>query len=73
MLRLRIHEILEEQGKTQYWLSKQTGISPNNIAKICNGETSSLRFDTIEKLCLVLNCKISDLFTSDDITLSKIL
>lgn len=49
MLSLRINEILEQQGKTPYWLGKQTGISQNNILKICNGETSTIRFDTIEK------------------------
>jgi putative transcriptional regulator len=66
MLSLRINEILREQGKTPYWLSKQTGISPNNIGKICNGETSTIRFDTLEKICKVLNCSINELFTTDD-------
>ena len=44
MLSLRINEILEQQCKTPYWLGKQTGISQNNIGKICNGETSTIRF-----------------------------
>ena len=44
MLSLRINEILEQQGKTPYWLGKQTGISQNNIGKICNDETSTIRF-----------------------------
>ena len=44
MLSLRVNEILEQQGKTPYWLGKQTGISQNNIGKICNGETSTIRF-----------------------------
>ena len=51
MLSLKINKILEEQGKTPYWLGKQTGISQNNILKICNGETSTIRFDTLEKIC----------------------
>ena len=37
MLKLRVNEILESKGKTPYWLGKQTGISQNNIGKICNG------------------------------------
>ena len=46
MLSLRVNEILEEKNLTPYWLGKQTGISQNNILKICNGETSTIRFDT---------------------------
>lgn len=66
MLRLKIDKILIEQNKTPYWLSKQTGISPNNIGRICNKRTNEIRFDTIEKLCKALNCSINDLFETDD-------
>lgn len=66
MLTLKINEILEKQGKTPYWLGKQTGISQNNILNICNSLTSNIRFDTLEKICLALNCSINDLFTSNN-------
>ena len=73
MLSLKINKILEEQGKTPYWLGKQTGISQNNILKICNGETSTIRFDTLEKICKALNYSINDLFTPNDPTMQHIL
>lgn len=73
MLKLRVDEILKEQNKTAYWLAKQTGISPNNIGKICNGETNTVRFDTIEKICKSLNCSIDDLFDTDDSTMKRLL
>lgn len=66
MLKLRVNEILEYKGKTPYWLSKQTGISPNNIGKICNGETNTIRFDTLEKICEALDCSIEELFESEN-------
>ena len=72
MLTLRINKILEEQGKTPYWLGKQTGISQNNIGKICNGETSTIRFDTIEKICKALNCSVNDIFETDDPQLKRL-
>ena len=73
MLSLRVNEILEEKGLTPYWLGKQTGISQNNILKICNGETSTIRFDTIEKICTALDCPINDLFTTNDPTMQRLL
>ena len=73
MLSLRINEILEQQGKTPYWLGKQTNISQNNIGKICNGETSTIRFNTLEKICKSLECSIDELFVSDDPQMQRLL
>ena len=73
MLSLRVNKILEKKGLTPYWLGKQTGISQNNILKICNGETSTIRFDTIEKICKDLECSINDLFESDDPQMNRLL
>lgn len=73
MLSLKINEILMQQGKTPYWLGKQTGISQNNIGKICNGETSTIRFSTLEKICKALNCSINDLFQTDDPQMQRLL
>lgn len=73
MLSLKIDKILEQKNKTMYWLSKQTGISSNNILKICNGETNTIRFDTLEKICKALDCSINDLFMSDDPQMNRLL
>ena len=73
MLSLRVNKILEKKGLTPYWLGKQTGISQNNILKICNGETSTIRFDTIEKICKALECSIDELFVSDDPQMKRLL
>ena len=73
MISLRINEILKNMGKTPYLLGKQTGISQNNIGKICNGETTNIRFDTIEKICKALECTPNDIFVSDDSQLQRLL
>ena len=64
-MKLNVKQILEKQGKTPYWLSKVTGISNNNISNICNGDTKSIRLDTIENICQALNCTPNDIFTND--------
>lgn len=62
MIRLRILEILEEQGHTKYWLYKQMDMSYQNFNKIVNNETSSIRFENLDKLSSLLNVPIGELF-----------
>lgn len=68
MLRLRILEILAEQNHTKYWLYKQMDMSYQNFNRIVNNETSSIRFDNLEKISQLLNVPVGDLFEHlDDI------
>lgn len=73
MIKLKVKELLKQQDRTQYWLSKQTGIAANNVAKICNKETTNIRFDTMEKICKALNCTPNDLIDTDDLQLKHLM
>ena len=63
MIKLDVLRLLEEQGKTQYWLSKQLGMSYQNFSKMINNQTKSIRHENIETICLLLNCTPNDLFS----------
>lgn len=62
MIQLKVLKILEEQGKTKYWLYKQLGMSYQNFSRMVNNETKSIRYENIETMCLLLNCTPNDLF-----------
>ncbi|MBQ4641140.1 MAG: helix-turn-helix transcriptional regulator [Oscillospiraceae bacterium] len=62
MIRLDVLRILEEQGKTKYWLYKQLGMSYQNFSKMVNNQTKSIRYENIETMCLLLNCTPNELF-----------
>ena len=62
MLRLKVVELLEQQGKTKYWLYKQLGMSYQNFNKMVNNETKSIRYENIETICLLLECTPNDIF-----------
>ena len=62
MIKLRALELLEQQGRTKYWLYKQLGMSYQNFNKMVNNETKSIRYENIETMCLLLNCTPNDLF-----------
>ena len=56
MVRLRILDLLEEQEHTKYWLYKQMDMMSYRIfKKIVDNETSSIRFETLDKLSRILN------------------
>ena len=61
-MKLRIKEILEEKGKTKYWLQIQLGLSYQNFNKIINNETSGIKFENLEALCDILECTPNYLF-----------
>lgn len=68
MIRLRALELLEEKGKTKYWLYKQLGMSYQNFSRMINNETKSIRYENIETMCLLLECTPNDLlvFTKEE-------
>lgn len=66
MLRLHILEILPEQNHTKYWLYKQMDLSYQNFNRMITNQTSSIRFDNLEKLCQILNCSLDELFEYTD-------
>lgn len=65
MVRMNIAEMLEKRGKTRYWLSRQMGISYQNVCRMAGQQTRGIRFETLETLCQVLECTPNDLFTID--------
>lgn len=65
MIRLNILPLLEQKGKTRYWLYKQLGMSYQNFKRMIENETKSIQIDRIETLCLLLDCTPNDLFSID--------
>ncbi len=62
MIKLRVYALLEESGKTKYWLYKQLGMSYQNFSRMINNETKSIRYENIETMCLLFRCTPNDLF-----------
>lgn len=66
MVRLRILEILKEQGHTKYWLFKQMDLSYQNFNRMVKNETRSIRFENLDTLSTILDCPVGDLFEKTD-------
>ncbi len=66
MIKIRVLELLEQKGKSKYWLYKQLGMSYQNFSKMINNETKSIRYENIETLCLLFECTPNELFEFSD-------
>ena len=63
MIQLRIEEVLEEQGKSKYWLNKQLGnMCYRNFNNLITNNTISIRFDTLDRLSKALDVPVGELF-----------
>ena len=63
MLQFNVQSLLDREGKTRYWLVKQTDYATVN--KICDNASKSVRIDTLERLMKALDCEVQDLFTEE--------
>lgn len=62
MIKLNALVLLEQRGRTKYWLYKQMGMSYQNFRRMIYNETKSIRYENIETMCLLLECTPNELF-----------
>lgn len=68
-MKIILKETLEKQGKSQYWLAKETGIAQSTLSNLCANKTSKVDFIVLQKICNALHCDITDIISvkeSDD-------
>jgi putative transcriptional regulator len=58
---VRLKKLREARGLSQNALARELEMSLANIQKIEYGKAKSIPLETLEKLCLVLDCEIGDL------------
>ena len=58
---LRLEKLLN--GRSCYWLAKQTGLAHTTIGRLAKADKISYR--TLDKLCEALKCEPGDLLSRD--------
>ncbi len=61
MIYLRVKEILKEKHKTKYWFIKNMEGGYQALSHLINNQTISIHFDTLDKICNVLECQPGDI------------
>jgi len=60
VVEIRVDELLTEQGRTFYWLAKETGISHTTLWRLKKGKALGINFTTLESICQALACQPGD-------------
>ena len=60
-VRLRIDELLEERGRTLYWLAKESGVDYQGLYRFKTNKAHGIRFHALEGICKALECSPGDL------------
>ena len=66
MIKINVLNLLEQKGKTKYWLFVQMGMTYTNFNNLITNKTKAIKYENIEKLCDILECEPSDLFVRVD-------
>ena len=65
----RLDKLLAKEGRSFYWLAKETGISHTTLWRLRKGKAVGINFETLEKICGALRCQPGDiLFLTNDKT-----
>ena len=60
LIEIRVDELLQDRGRTFYWLAKETGISHSTLWRLKKGKSVGINFATLERICQMLSCQPGD-------------
>lgn len=63
MIEIRIDELLKNEGRSFYWLAKETGISHTTLWRLKKAKALGINFETLEKICETLKCQPGDVLS----------
>lgn len=72
-MKINIQEKLTEKGMNKNQFAKMVQIGYPAACAIYNGETTRVSFDTLEKICIVLECTPNEILSTDDPFLKRIM
>ena len=61
MIEVRLKQLLEKQGRTRYWLAKESGINYDTLARIESAEHfNRIELRVLDEICRALDCQPGD-------------
>lgn len=61
MIRVNLAKVMFDEKITSKELAETINITQANLSNLKNGKVKGIRFDTLEKICEVLDCQPGDI------------
>jgi putative transcriptional regulator len=65
-IRMALADLLEERGRSLYWLAKQIGTDYTTMHRFKSGKAGGVTFDMLGRICTALECEPCDLLIPVD-------
>lgn len=72
MIYVRVNEILKEKNKTKYWFIKNMEGGYQSLSHLIDNNTTGIKFETLEKMCKVLECEPGDIIVRKKVIRKKV-
>ena len=73
MIEVRLKELLEERGRSRYWLAKESGIHYDTLSRIEQAESSNrIELRVLDEICRALQCQPGDVLVRIDDSKRKV-
>ena len=61
MIEVRLKQLLDERGRSRYWLAQETGIEYKTLARIESAEHfNRIELRVLDEICRALDCQPGD-------------
>ncbi|MDO4391762.1 MAG: helix-turn-helix domain-containing protein [Clostridium sp.] len=61
MICINVDQLLKKQKKSKYWFIKKMEGGYQSLSHLMDNETTAIHFDTLEKICDILECEPGDI------------
>ncbi len=73
MIHVKVKEILKQKKKSKYWFIKNMEGRYQALSRLMNNETTSIHFETLEKMCDIFECTPGDIIERIDKNNKKVI
>jgi putative transcriptional regulator len=61
MIKSKLKAVLEDRGKSMYWLAQETGIAYSTLIRMTKDRAQSIDLGVLDTICNTLSCQPGDL------------
>ena len=66
MIKVKLGVVMDQRGISSKELAKRIGITPANLSILKMGKARGVRFETLGKICKILDCQPGDILSYEE-------